>query len=753
MIAQASCDLGTVIMTQARHAGSARGRDWLLHHLLAIAFDHLGEGVPAVVGVDGDAGGLAYPWTRLDVNDASLLADAVHQQLNEGPAVVLPPWDEQPGPQPGSGIRRSRVLPPEAVLLECRPAGPGSLLAIITPESTLTSERARPVRESLAAYWQPAVVLYATEVVPGIHPSFGLAVTIFRATQKRSPGLLIFRIPDAPDPAVVEEDFRQLLTRRQERGLYGYVIGGELPAGESLQFERHDPAVLARHADLAGYGGVVPLGELFELPSPGVHLAHDRDLLCAVSADGAVRVLGGRDIGRDGMIAQPDDRSQWARAAPGRQLQAGDLIVREIYHPTDRSGLVVADVTADDLPAAADQHVVVLRPREAVGPQHRLFVTLFLRTPLARTLTLGSGGGMHLRRADLRRLDLPMPDQALAAALDHVAEARERLEAWRREADGLLQTAFLDESAGTARRRIVTASRKLRLRVEEASLVDDFGHFVRTRFPYPVALRWRRIQAAVGEDQASYAYREILDAAEILLCYAAQLGLAISREQNITLGATTGLRRRMEAGRGPGLGDWRAILLEISSNRAFRELPANHPLRDLSSLVTNPDADAARRRLNDRRNDEAHQRHVDPIDMPYAVTEAAADLTTLVEQAQFLADWPLIYVDSTRWDTFRGVAAISYRQLMGDHAIVPPQIAERHGNDLEQGSLYIIDSEYRWHVLRPFLVGRDCPVCKNWSTFHADRDDQGSLVIKSLEHGHVGAGDFLAEPLRHVGLL
>jgi hypothetical protein len=144
---------------------------------------------------------------------------------------------------------------------------------------------------------------------------------------------------------------------------------------------------------------------------------------------------------------------------------------------------------------------------------------------------------------------------------------------------------------------------------------------------------------------------------------------------------------------------------------------------------------------------------MDPVDMPHALAEAAADLTILVEQAQFLADWPLTYVDSTRWDTFRAVAAISYRELMGDHAIVPLQITERQSNDLERGSLYILDSEDRWHLLRPFLVGRDCPVCKNWSTFHADRGDHGALVIKSLEHGHVSAGDFLAEPLRHVGLL
>jgi hypothetical protein len=103
--------------------------------------------------------------------------------------------------------------------------------------------------------------------------------------------------------------------------------------------------------------------------------------------------------------------------------------------------------------------------------------------------------------------------------------------------------------------------------------------------------------------------------------------------------------------------------------------------------------DAAWRRLYTRRNDEAHQRRVDPVDLPRAVAEALAELSALLKEAQFLADWPLIHIYSTRWDTLRAVASISYRQLMGDHAIVPHQTTERPDNDLEQDSLYIIDSD------------------------------------------------------------
>jgi hypothetical protein len=167
------------------------------------------------------------------------------------------------------------------------------------------------------------------------------------------------------------------------------------------------------------------------------------------------------------------------------------------------------------------------------------------------------------------------------------------------------------------------------------------------QIPLPCGIRWRRVQASTEGGDPSHAYAEILDTAEVLLCYAAQLGLAISREAGISLGAAAMLRTRLVSGRGPGFGDWVAILL-------------------------------------------------------------------------------------------RGIAVISYRQLVGDHAIVPHQSTEHHDNDLEQGSLYIIDSESQWHLLRPFLVGRGCPVCKNWSTFHADRE-RGALVIKSLETSTIAA--------------
>jgi hypothetical protein len=98
------------------------------------------------------------------------------------------------------------------------------------------------------------------------------------------------------------------------------------------------------------------------------------------------------------------------------------------------------------------------------------------------------------------------------------------------------------------------------------------------------------------------------------------------------------------------------------------------------------------------------------------------------------------------------MAAVSYRPMMGDHPIVPPRRTTYPDSTLEPGSLYVIDSDDQWHLLCPFLIGRDCPKCKTWSTFHAYVDG-GKLIIKSLEHGHTDDDQWLTEALQHVGLL
>ncbi|MEV4364460.1 hypothetical protein [Nonomuraea sp. NPDC049625] len=572
-------------------------------------------------------------------------------------------------------------------------------------------------------------------MIPGIHHSVAIAAALLRGKSVHRPPLKIFQARREEDESAVEKDFQTLLTRGGGRTRYGYVLRDLPPPTESLDFDRHDPVVLQQRADLAGFGGLCALGDLC-VTVPRIHRAADAQLISSEEKPGTVRLVTGRDIQRDGTIASPADEVCWVEAEPEYLLKPGDLVIREVYGHGDPHSLIVAVVTEQDLPAVASNTIVVLRPRADVDQQQIRFAVMFLRTPLARTLVGRSGH--HVTVSRLAALPVPQPDEALTQAFDDLNAARLQLEEWQKEADSLLESVFTYETAAQARSKIIEQGRALRLRVDAAALLDDLGHTVRTRFPYPVAYRWRETEARMSARDLEAAYSAVLDTAEILLCYTAQVALALGREAGISFGAVTAIREKLAGGRsGPGFGDWAAVLHEAASSRQLRSLPAEHPLHDIRGLLASQEAADARQRLNDRRNDQAHLRRIDPIDLPAALQGAFAELTILVERARFLADYSLLHITDVRWDTLQKTAQVHYRELMGDHPVVPTRSMVLPRNDLESGSLYLRDSDHRLHLLRPFLVGQDCPVCRAWSTFHVDRVPKTGVLIKSLEHGHV----------------
>src|SRR6266702_3886449 len=123
------------------------------------------------------------------------------------------------------------------------------------------------------------------------------------------------------------------------------------------------------------------------------------------------------------MIALPDDRSRWARVPQDRRLRAGDLILRRIFHPVDGGGLVVAEVTAGDLPAAADQTVIVLpqtrEPARSARRSRQVLPRTFSIRPWSRgdraaSAADGGPGGPHspARRLPRPRAGLACPSSA-----------------------------------------------------------------------------------------------------------------------------------------------------------------------------------------------------------------------------------------------------------------------------------------------------------------------------------------------------
>lgn len=725
------------------------GRWTLFERLLNHALDRFGVGSPVALSVERDpVGRLATGWAHEQTSTVNELGEAIQRRLALGPVVVLPPWDRLP-PDTPRPPGMSVVAVHQLVLAECRPTGPDSVLLALVPGSTMTDHSTRRLRAAITQHWQPTLVVFASGILPDVHPSVEVAAVLLLSRSPRPDPVRVFRLPVEEDDGVVEADFQHLLKMSGGQRTYGYVIRGAIPPGESMAFDRHNPAVLDRREALAEFGRIIRLGDVFGLPGPAVHLTSDRELLRDNKAGGGARVLSGRDVRRDGTIAPADEQTRWADLPPERCLHSGDLLLRSLQAATDPGGLVVAEVTAEDLPAAATHSVIVLRPDPSLTPHQLLFVKQFLRSPLARTLAT-DGVGSFIRRHALQKLVLPQPDEALTAALVDLTVAAQRLDDWRADAVALVEAALLDEPK-VARARLLDSGRLLRMRADAAALLDDFGHTVRTRFPHPVAYRWRRVEAEMSGEATGQAYEAVLEAAEVLLCFAANIAMVMARHAGLEIAAVRVIREKLASGRsGPSFGDWVAVLTELNGKK-FQRLPYDQPLGEVRQMLPAGEVDEARVRLGQRRNDHAHLRRGDPA---AALREAFADLSTIMANAEFLCDLRLVHLSSVRWDALRKTATVRLRELMGDHSIVPTRVMEYPSNELEEGSLYVMDTSGQLHLLRPFLIGRTCPTCAHWSTFHVDLAPRNAaVVLKSLEHGHTFADGALREPLRQVGLL
>ena len=168
-----------------------------------------------------------------------------------------------------------------------------------------------------------------------------------------------------------------------------------------------------------------------------------------------------------------------------------------------------------------------------------------------------------------------------------------------------------------------------------------------------------------------------LDCFESLLAYGANIAMVMAAEAGVGLGSLDSIREKLCAGRGgPSLGDWIAVLEEAAASKQLVALGAELPLGEIRTLLA-PSVMDVRRRLTDRRNDQAHLRRPKLSEAQAVVDEALTDLTTLMGQAVFLTDLTLIHVDTTEWDSFHKTARVRYRALMGDHPVVPYRTTEQ----------------------------------------------------------------------------
>ncbi|MFE7209300.1 restriction endonuclease [Streptomyces sp. NPDC057611] len=466
-----------------------------------------------------------------------------------------------------------------------------------------------------------------------------------------------------------------------------------------------------------------------------------------------VQILRFGDLSHSGTIRPPGNKTQWVSDGDaGELLQPGDILVTRAF---PFGGARAAIVHEADIPAVAGPHLYYLRPTSDVPELYAQLILAYLSSGALDYHAYGAANLAHIRRSDLIKLHLPKRDDILSEALSEIVKAGGELRHWSEEAESIIGSVFgpHGHTTSTVRHQVIETGQLLRLRVDAAGQLDDFGYTVRTRFPYPIALRWREVEARVSAEDLRPAYTAVLAAAEILLAYCALITAALARDASIELSNVASMRTKLagKGGGGPGIGEWTVILQEIASPKKRKGLPDEHPLHDLGQLLADNNTEGARKRLAMRRHDEAHERRVDDVNLPTAVNESLADLKILLERAMFLADMPLIEVTSVDWNALRKETSLSLRRLMGDHPVVPTEAMSHHTNKIERRSLYLLGRDRSLHLLRPYLIGKICSECRTWSTFHIDKV-AGEFVMKTLEHGH-WVQEFDQPSLQEAGLL
>ncbi len=513
---------------------------------------------------------------------------------------------------------------------------------------------------------------------------------------------------------------------------HGFVLDGSIDPTKGFLPRQVDPHRELRIEESTVIGDLWRLGDLCEISRGQRRIGRGRPVTPRKKPrTGDIQVLTARMI-KSGRLDESAD-SRWLEESAGQALQAGDIVVSEFSQPT--STLAVAELNDTDLPLLAGPDILILRPRATLGRHEALVLGRFIRSQrFLQHIMVYEGTIRRVSPQDLVDVLVPMPDPDFLNAFGAVERAAADFGGWRDEAEALLRSSLDSHDLMTARQELILRSNLIRQRSTVAHLMEDLGYRISTRYPLPVAYRWR---SALAVSENSDSLQAILHAYEVLLAYLAVIAVTSARVSSIEIGYMRDMKQRLARQEsGVTLGDWRGILIEVADSKAFRRLPYNAPFVDVRDYLADPTTIEASRRLNSLRNDMSHMREFGPGQRELAVRESWQDLELLFRAAEFITEYQLIQVVDTRWDDLESSNVITYKHLAGDSPIVPTTEMSVPSSTIEKGSLYLTDSKGDPHLLRPLLIGTECPTCGHWSTFHPDRLRDGGVQYKSLEHGH-----------------
>lgn len=616
----------------------------------------------------------------------------------------------------------------------------GARLGAILPEGFCSDFATSDIRKHLFQNANLEFVISldnSHHIFPVIHHAFKFCILILEVGQSNKIPIKFFKISaqsNAQASSEVIKDFQKLIKQGGGETKYGYIYRESIEPGEKLTYEKYHPDLLQRQKEIGEYGSVQKLKDICEIRLRHIHTTNDASKLLPGDSPQGIPLISSREILADGSLNLENTRYEVVDSSTVL-LEPGDICLRKILGSAD-SRLKFSEITLEMPPLAASDNVVVLRLKPEVSPENRELVLAYLGSEFAIEWLSAQGMSIHLYPSLLGELPVPLFDDDLRNAFQSLNEAARQFDEWQKAAKDARSSLFKSSSAKDSRLFLLTVGRTARQRQEAAKLIDDFDYRARTRLPHPIAYRWRTVKSSYADLEG---YIGVLECAEVSISYLAHIAIILAQHKSIPIQhLNTEMSERLtNKQHGTNFGDWVSILRQIRASKEFRALTGHIPFYEVLKFLET-EADSALQRLSKSRNDLAHNRGPKGSDIPKAYKTALEDLEVLLKSAEFVSEYPLRYIEETKRDSIKKVTSYSYRDLMGDHPLVPIQTGQTSEPELEAGSLYLVDRDEKLYLLRPLLSRRQCPVCGVWATFYLDsyRKNGDITILKSMEHGH-----------------
>ena len=155
------------------------------------------------------------------------------------------------------------------------------------------------------------------------------------------------------------------------------------------------------------------------------------------------------------------------------------------------------------------------------------------------------------------------------------------------------------------------------------------------------------------------------------------------------------------------------------------------------------------------RNDNAHNRGPRGSQVAAACDEALQSLLELYSGCEWLVDYPIRLVEDVHWDSYSASGYYRFRELMGDHYLVPQRSDATDTPALDRSHLYIRDRTGKLLLLSPLVLWHECDHCHVPSAFVLDAYDAKDRTcrLRATDHNHAIVRSDVVPPFTSLGLL